>query len=38
MEGFESFVNIKYIYNLEIINKISVNNFVTDYYKKFIFL
>ena len=38
MEGFEIFINTEYIYNLEIINKISVNNFVTDYYEKFIFL
>ena len=37
-EGFEIFVGIEYIYNLKIINKISVNNFVINYYKKFTFL
>ena len=38
MEGFEIFVGIKYIYNLEAINKISVNDFVIDYYEEFISL
>ena len=38
IEGFEIFVGIKYIHNLKAINKILINNFVIDYYKKFIFL
>ena len=38
IEGFEIFVSIKYICDLEIINKILINNFVINYYKKFILL
>ena len=31
-------INIKYIYNFEIINKKSINDFITKGYEKFIFL
>ena len=38
IEGFKIFVSTEYIYDLKIINKISIDNFVINYYEKFILL